>query len=117
MLINVSEKYRKAIINRINNSFNSATIRTYMSLLNPSLELFLKDNLKDIDAEVVFIDTEKDMAGAAMARRRGENALFVFTEKQKTNPYITSCSREIVIPEAIRLRVFDAWCKALEEAL
>lgn len=107
--MNISDKDKKAIVRKINNTFEPYCVRAYISLLNPSLVVFLKAHLKDIDAEVVFIDTPKDMAGAAMARRRGENALFVFTENMIPLTYITSCSRKIEIPEALRLRVLEAW--------
>lgn len=112
--IEITENDTKAIIKKINESFDSACVRAYMSLLNGSLEDFLIANEEALDANLVIIRSDDDLGHAAKYRNSGQNALFIFTEDMREHSYITSCSKLIRLPSSLRLRVFRAWCEANE---
>nr|WP_282765378.1 hypothetical protein [Alteromonas macleodii] len=105
----ISTSDTKAILEEINSAFIGHCVRAYMSLLNPSLKEFIEAHLKEIDPQVVFIDNNIDMGAASRARNSLKPTLFVFTENMRADSYITSCADKVEIPEAIRLRVFEAW--------
>ena len=105
----ISTSDTKAILVEINSAFIGHCVRAYMSLLNPSLKEFIEAHLKEIDPQVVFIDNNIDMGAASRARNSLKPTLFVFTENMRADSYITSCADKVEIPEAIRLRVFEAW--------
>ena len=105
----ISTSDTKAILEEINSAFIGHCVRAYMSLLNPSLKEFIEAHLKEIDPQVVFIDNNIDMGAASRARNSLKPTLFVFTENLRADSYITSCADKVEIPEAIRLRVFEAW--------
>jgi|26BtaG_2_1085354.scaffolds.fasta_scaffold00023_27 hypothetical protein len=105
----ISTADTKAILEEINSAFIGHCVRAYMSLINPSLKEFIEAHLNEIDPQVVFIDNNIDMGAASRARNSLKPTLFVFTENMRAVSYITSCADKIEIPEAIRLRVFEAW--------
>jgi len=105
----ISTADTKAILEEINSAFIGHCVRAYMSLINPSLKEFIEAHLNEIDPQVVFIDNNIDMGAASRARNSLKPTLFVFTENMRADSYITSCADKVEIPEAIRLRVFEAW--------
>ncbi len=110
----VSNEDKQSILEEINSAFIGHCVRAYISLLNPSLKEFIEAHLKEIDPQVVFIDNDIDMGAASRARNSLKPTLFVFTENMTADSYITSCADKVEIPEAIRLRVLDAWYEAQE---